>query len=99
MKTRPSTIAADDLTGPPVLKLQSSDNLSGRFPAATPVSAGLPRNIGQLAAPASALPRSRLSEALEARGATRIVVAVAKIQPVKCPDFILRNRWNSARRP
>src|SRR6266568_1506948 len=87
MNTRPSTIAADDLTGPPVLKLQSSDNLSGRFPAATPVRAGLPRNIIQPAASlAAALLPSRLFDAPEV--ATRIVAVAAKIQVAEWPDFI-----------
>src|SRR6266536_2157983 len=86
MKTRPPTIAADDLTGPPVLKLQSSDNLSGRFPAATPVRAGLPRNIIHPAAsPDAALP-SRLSDAPEV--ASRLVAVAAKIQAFEWPDFI-----------
>src|SRR5207244_6407999 len=88
MKTRPPTIAADDFTGPPVLKLQSSDNLSGRIPAATPVSAGLPRNIGQSAPLDAALPASSFSDASAARTATRKVVVAFRIQLVGCRKFM-----------
>src|SRR6266480_6402383 len=50
MNTRPPSSAADDLTGLPVLKLQSSSGFAGKLPPATPSSAGPPRNIGQLSA-------------------------------------------------
>src|SRR6266446_1747963 len=54
MNTRPSWIAAEDLTGPPVLKFQSRANFAGKLPLVTPSSAGPPLNIGQpLGAPAS----------------------------------------------
>src|SRR5207247_11314629 len=66
---------------------QSSDNLSGRVPAATPVRAGLPRNIIQLEASlAAALLPSRLFDAPAV--ATRMVAAAAKIQVAEWPDFI-----------
>src|SRR5205823_1899570 len=88
MNTRPSTIAADDLTGPPVLKLQSSDNLSGKVPVATPVSAGLPRNIGQLASLALTLVASEPADTTVGQRATRIVVAAAVRQRIRCCEFI-----------
>src|ERR1035438_6361885 len=47
MNTRSLTIAGEDLTGPAALKVQSRPNRSGSLPAATPVRAGQPRNIGQ----------------------------------------------------
>src|SRR6266446_1637707 len=88
MKTRPSTIAADDLTGPPVLQLQRRDKLSGRFPEATPVSAGLPRNISQVALFCPILPASRPSQAAAPRVAARIVAAAAKTQLFGRLDFM-----------
>src|SRR5256885_8154771 len=83
MNTRPSTIAAEDLTGPPVLKLQSNDNLSGKAPEATPVRAGLPRNIGQFVPTAW-----RPSDALPAHAVTKIVVTAARNAWVALNDFI-----------
>jgi len=50
MKTWFCSIAGDDLTGPPVLKLHKSVNFDARLPFATPSRAWLPRNIGQLSA-------------------------------------------------
>src|SRR5215831_17036645 len=50
MKTCPATTAGEDFTGPAVLKDQSKPGLLGRVPDAIPVSAWLPRNIGQSAA-------------------------------------------------
>src|SRR5437867_12740505 len=99
MTNRPSTMAADDLTGPPVLKLQRSDNLSGKVPAATPVSAGLPRNIGQLAPLALLLPASEPSDTTAGQRTTRMVAAAAKIQRLGWSNFI-RNALckSSARR-
>src|SRR5436309_1817595 len=47
MKTFPFSIAAEDLTGPWVLKDQSFTKELERVPEATPVSSGEPRNIGQ----------------------------------------------------
>src|SRR5437667_9025927 len=47
-------MAAEDLTAPPVLKLQSEPNFSGKLPSATPSSAEPPRNMGQSAALATA---------------------------------------------
>src|ERR1017187_2013329 len=47
MKTRSWTMAAEDLTGPAVLKVQSKSNRSGRVSPAMPANAGPPRNIGQ----------------------------------------------------
>src|SRR5262245_58009063 len=49
MKTRPSTTAAEDLTGPRVLNDQSRCKGLSSFPAATPRRAGPPRTIGQSA--------------------------------------------------
>src|SRR5690349_4285792 len=48
MNTRPSTIAAEDLTGPCVLNDQRRAMSPGNFTAATPSKAGPPRNMGQL---------------------------------------------------
>src|SRR5437762_7686367 len=76
-------MAADDLTGPPVLKLQSRDNLSGRRLEATPVSAGLPRNIGHGDAPEAALPASRLSAMPAGQIATSMVAATVRIPRVE----------------
>src|SRR5262245_1780113 len=59
MKTCPPTMAADDLTGPSVLNVQSSTGFSARLPDASPVSAGLPRNIRQSAPWASAADNPR----------------------------------------
>jgi len=73
MNTRPSTTAADDLTGPPVLKLQSNDNFSASAPEAMPVRAGFPRNMGQFA-PLAGPP----SEARDARDATKIAVTAVR---------------------
>src|ERR1700745_442436 len=96
MKTRPPVIAADDLTGPPVLKLQRRDNLSGRFPGATPVSAGLPRNMGQEAPLGAALAPSPGPEAPASRVATRFPAAERQI--VGRTDFICRSVSASWRR-
>src|SRR5262245_47117574 len=49
MNTRPSTTAAEDLTGPRVLNDQSKRKGPSSFPAATPRRAGPPRTIGQSA--------------------------------------------------
>lgn len=49
MNTLSPTIAAEDLTAAPVLKVQSSAGFSGKAPSARPVSWGLPRNMGQSA--------------------------------------------------
>jgi hypothetical protein len=46
MNTLPPAMAAEDLTGPPVLKDHSSFNPSGSGDDATPANAGPPRNIG-----------------------------------------------------
>jgi hypothetical protein len=54
MKTRPPPMAAEDFTGPLVLNDHSNAGLSGRVPVATPVSDGLPRDMGQSAAAAVA---------------------------------------------
>ena len=43
-------MAAEDFTGPAVLKAQSNAGFSGSCPGATPVRAGWPRNMGQSAA-------------------------------------------------
>src|SRR5437762_7862036 len=83
MNTRPSTIDADDLTGPPDCKLQSNDNLSGSEPEATPVRAGLPRNMGQFAVGCA-----RPSEAWAAAEATRIVATVARNKLDGCENFM-----------
>jgi len=56
MNTLPWAMAADDLTGPAVLKLQSKPSLSGKRHAATPNKAGPPRNIGQSALELGAWP-------------------------------------------
>src|ERR1017187_2105902 len=47
MKTRSWTMAAEDLTGPAVLKVQSKSNRSGRVSPGIPANAGQPRKIGQ----------------------------------------------------
>src|SRR5262245_66625201 len=47
MITFPSTIAADDFTGPCVLNVQSEESELGSVPSAMPHNAGEPRNIGQ----------------------------------------------------
>src|ERR1043166_7462228 len=49
-KTRPPTMAAEDLTGPPVLNDQSRLSLAARVLLATPLSDGAPRYMGQSAA-------------------------------------------------
>ena len=43
-------MAAEDLTAPPVLKVHTVANLSGKLPSATPSRAGPPRNMGHSAA-------------------------------------------------
>src|ERR1041384_1901068 len=53
MNTRSCTMAAEDLTGPLVLKVQSSVTFPGKTPSAKPNSAGPPRNMGQLPAQAA----------------------------------------------
>jgi hypothetical protein len=40
-------MAAEDLTGPPVLNVQSDSRWSGSVESATPRKSWLPRNIGQ----------------------------------------------------
>src|ERR1043165_1200080 len=47
MNTRSPAIAAEDFTGPWVLKDQRSAGCSGNCTEATPSKAGPPRNIGQ----------------------------------------------------
>src|SRR6266436_6230625 len=50
MTTRPPAMAAEDFTGPAVLKDQSSFNPPGRREDEAPDRVGPPRNIGQLSA-------------------------------------------------
>jgi len=79
------------------LKLQSKDNLSGSEPEATPVSAELPRNMGQLAPPAGAFAAERLSGAPVAAAATRNVVA-ARIRLAEIGGIISRSLHESRAR-
>src|SRR5260370_42554302 len=50
MTTRPPAMAAEDFTGPAVLKVQSNFNPPGRREDEAPDRAGPPRNIGQISA-------------------------------------------------
>src|SRR5580765_4942895 len=50
MNTRPLTMAAEDLTGPCVLKVHNKAGFAGSELEAIPSNDGLPRNIGQSAA-------------------------------------------------
>src|SRR5882724_9849396 len=47
-------MAAEDLTGPPALKVHSKTGFAGKLPSARPSREGPPRNIGQSAATAGA---------------------------------------------
>src|SRR6266404_5337558 len=60
IKARPWLIASDDLTGPPVLHVQSRFSLAARFPSATPSKAWPPRNMGQPSAPAHPVDKARI---------------------------------------
>lgn len=63
--TRPSAIAAEDLTGPVVLNDHKSFKLSGNDDGATPVSAGLPRNMGHDSAGLALAPAKSRRQTME----------------------------------
>ena len=97
MNTRPRSMAAEDLTGPAVLKVQSRVNFSGKTPSVIPNNPGPPRNMGQLAPPAGAFAAERLSGAPVAAAATRNVVA-ARIRLAEIGGIISRSLHESRAR-
>src|SRR5512133_1123926 len=76
-------MAGEDLTGPPVLKIQSRARRTGSVPLATPVRAGSPRNIGQASSIPSAPEISGHSTHIHA-ARTHKVFSRASIFAVRC---------------
>src|SRR5678815_2187387 len=75
-------MAADDLTGPSVLKSQRRTGRAGSVPEATPSSAGLPRNIGQSAPRASVSPAPRATAT-----APQVAAPMARMKPAQTGRF------------
>src|SRR5258706_13017416 len=80
MKTFPSTMAADDLTGPCVLKDQSFTKELESVWEPPPVSAGEPRNMGQaLALTVATAVADALAAAGEPEAGSIAAIATARI--------------------
>src|SRR6266436_6657655 len=99
MKTRPAAIAAEDLTGPWVLKVQRSARSLGRTTGETPSNAGPPRNMGQVvrvgerSLDAAMAGRVRTSSNVETRNA----IVPRAIGARRLRRFNARKTWKPSR--